>query len=546
MTDASRNSRTKADSSLAGTASRSRRLLTRTLPAPTSSTWRGLPAAVVLVSIVFFGGCTVGPKYARPSAAAAPAYKELTPANFKDTDGWKQAQPSDGTLKGNWWEIFNDARLNSLEEQVNVSNQNIVAAAANFLEARAIVRQTRAQYYPTITANPAITNSRPSLGQFGGIKTSGSSSSTGTSTGFALTSFTDYSMGFDASWVPDFWGKIRNTFLQNASATQASAADLENVRLTAQAEVAVNYFEIRAQDTLKQLFDQTVAAYQDSLELTQVQFNAGIASDEAVAQAETQLEATQAQDTDLGIARAQFEHAMALLLGQPASTFSFPQSPLEANPPAIPFGVPSQILERRPDVASAERLVAEANAQIGLATAAYYPTVTLSGAGGFSNTSVTTWFAWPSRFWSAGPALAETLFDAGLRRATVQQYRASYDRSVANYRETVLTAFQQVEDNLAALRILSQEVRQQDTAVASAQRNLQLAMQRYQAGIDPYLNVITAQTSLLTNQQAAVNLRKEQMTASVQLIEALGGGWDAAQLPSVKDVSEVTPSTTTK
>ena len=488
------------------------------------------------------GGCTVGPKYARPSAAAASAYRELTPENFKETDGWKQAQPADATLKGNWWEIFNDPQLNALEEQVNVSNQNIAAAAANFLAARALVRQTRAQYYPTITANPTITNSRPSLGQFGGVRTGSSTGTSSGGTGFRLTSFTDYSLAFDASWVPDFSGKIRNNFLQNAAAAQASAADLENVRLTAQAELAVNYFEIRAQDALKRLFDETVAAYRDSLELTQLQFNAGIASDEAVAQAETQLEATEAQDTNLGIARAQFEHAIALLVGQPASSFSLPAAPLEANPPAVPFGLPSEILERRPDVASAERLVAQANAQIGLATAAYYPTLTLSASGGFSNTSPAAWFVWPSRFWSVGPALAETLFEGGLRRATVQQFRASYDRSVANYRQTVLTAFQQVEDNLAALRILSQEVRQQDMAVASAQRNLQAAQQRYQAGIDPYLNVITAQTALLTNQQTAVNLRRAQMTASVQLIEALGGGWDAAQLPSAKDVSEVRPA----
>jgi NodT family efflux transporter outer membrane factor (OMF) lipoprotein len=500
---------------------------------------------ILAVYAIFLTGCTVGPKYTRPPAPVAPAYKELTPENFKDTDGWKQAQPGDATLKGNWWEIFNDPQLNALEEQVNVSNQNIAAAAANFLAARALVRQTRAQYYPTLSANPTITNSRPSLGQFGGV--SGVSSSS--SPAFTLQSFTDYSMAFDASWVPDFWGKIRNTFLSNAAAAQASAADLENVRLTAQAEVAINYFEIRTQDRLKQLFDQTVAAYRDSLELTRLQFNAGIASDEAVAQAETQLESTEAGDTALGIARAQFEHAIAMLVGQPASTFSLPQAPLEANPPAIPFGLPSQILERRPDVASAERLMAQANAQIGLATAAYYPTVTLSGSAGFSNTSPSDWFTWPSRFWSAGPALAQSLFDAGLRRATVQQFRASYDRSVANYRQTVLTAFQQVEDNLASLRILSQEIRQQDTAVNSAQRNVQLSQQRYQAGIDPYLNVITAQTALLTNQQTAVNLRRDQMTASVQLIEALGGGWDAAQLPSTKDVSHIsqaTPPATTK
>jgi len=501
-----------------------------------------LGMGVLGVCSMVLAGCMVGPKYAKPSVAAPPAYKELTPENFKDTDGWKQAQPSDGTLRGKWWEIFGDPGLNSLEEQVSVSNQNIAAAAASYLEARALVRQARAQYYPTLTANPAITNSRPSLGLFGGVS-SGSSSS---ASGFTLRSFTDYSFPFDASWVPDFWGRVRNTFLENATAAQASAADLENVQLTAQAEVAVNYFEIRAQDALKELFDQTEAAYQDSLELTQIQFNAGIASDESVAQAETQLEATQAQDTNLGIARAQFEHAMALLVGQPASTFSLPAAPLRASPPAIPFGVPSEVLERRPDVASAERLMAQGNAQIGLATAAYYPTVTLSAAVGLSNVSPATWFTWPSRFWSVGPALAETLFDAGLRRATVQQFRASYDRSVANYRETVLTAFQQVEDNLAALRILSQEIKQQDTAVTSAQRNLQLAMQRYQAGIDPYLNVITAQTTLLTNQQAAVNLRRDQMTASVQLIEALGGGWDAGQLPSMKEVSEAAPSEAAK
>jgi NodT family efflux transporter outer membrane factor (OMF) lipoprotein len=482
----------------------------------------------------------VGPKYVRPSAVAPPAYKELTPENFKDTDGWKQAQPGDATLRGKWWEMFNDPQLNALEEQVNVSNQNIAAAAANFLAARAVVRQARAQYYPTITANPSITNQRPSSGQFGGVSTGSAGS------GFALRSFTDYSLSFDASWVPDLWGRIRNTVLANSAAAQASAADLENVRLTAQSEVAINYFEIRTQDALKQLFDATVAAYQDSLELTQIQFNAGIAADEAVAQAETQLEATQAEDTNLGIARAQFEHAIALLLGQPPSTFSMPAEPLRANPPAIPFGIPSQILERRPDVASAERLVAQANAQIGLATAAYYPTVTLSASGGFSNTSIASWFAWPSRFWSVGPALAETLFEGGLRRATVEQSRALYDRGVADYRQTVLTAFQQVEDNLASLRILSQEIRQQDTAVNSAERNLQVATDRYRAGIDPYLNVITAQTTLLTNQQTAVNLHREQMTASVQLIEALGGGWDTSQLPSAQDVSQMTPAAPVK
>jgi NodT family efflux transporter outer membrane factor (OMF) lipoprotein len=273
------------------------------------------------------------------------------------------------------------------------------------------------------------------------------------------------------------------------------------------------------------------------VDVTRIQFQAGVASEEAVAQAETQLEATQAQDTNLDILRAQYEHAIALLVGQPASSFSLSMEPLKPNPPAVPLGVPSLLLERRPDVAAGERRVAQANAQIGVAEAAYYPNVTLSAAAGFGSTSIADWFAWPSRFWSVGPSLAETIFDGGQRRGVVQQYQANYDAAVANYRETVLSAFQQVEDNLAAVRVLSKEIQQQDTAVVSAQRNLEIATERYRAGIDPYLNVITAQTTLLNNQQAGVNLRMQQMTASVQLIKALGGGWDASALPTDKQLS---------
>jgi NodT family efflux transporter outer membrane factor (OMF) lipoprotein len=491
-----------------------------------------LPACLAL-SIVL-AGCSVGPKYQRPSVQTPPAYKEPTAQNVYETEAWKQAQPSDATIAGKWWETFNDAQLNALEEQVDVSNQNVASAAAAFLAARALVKQSRSQYFPNLTVNPSITNSRPSGSEFGGVTAGGSSSSS--NSGFSLTSFTGYSLPFDASWQPDFWGRVRNTVNSNVFAAQAGAADLENVRLTAQAEVAVDYYEIRAQDGLKQLLDQTVAAYQDSLDLTQIQFRAGIASDEAVAQAETQLETTQAADTNLGIQRAQFEHALALLLGQPASTFSLPVEPLNANPPSVPFAVPSQLLERRPDIAAGERLMASANAQIGVAQAAYYPNITLSASAGFGSTSIVDWFTWPSRFWSVGPSLAETLFDAGLRRATVQQVRALYDQTVANYRQTVLTAFEQVEDNLAALRILSREIQQQDTAIQSATRNLQVATDRYRAGIDQYLNVILAQTTLLTNQEAAVNLREQEMLSSVQLIEALGGGWNAAQMPTPKQI----------
>jgi len=482
-------------------------------------------AATPLVALLLFlSGCTVGPKYVRPSAQAPAAFKELTPADFSVTDGWKVAQPQDNVIRDKWWEVFGDPQLNALEEQVSVSNQNIASAAASFLAARTLIRQARARYYPTVSASPAITNQRqPVLGSFP-IQAS------------QIMSFTDYSLPFDASWVPDFWGRVRNTVNANAYAAQASAADLENVRLTAQVEVAVDYYDLRAQDALKELFDATVVAYKDSLDLTQLQFNAGIASDEAVAQAETQLETTEAQDTNLGILRAQLEHAIAMLVGQPAPTFSLPIAALEAHPPAIPFGVPSELLERRPDIAAAERVVAQANAQIGVAVAAFYPNVTLSASAGFAASSPANWFTWPARLWSVGPALSETIFDAGLRRASVQQFQATYNQTVANYRETVLTAFQQVEDNLAALRILSQEILQQDSAVASAQRNLDVANNRYRAGIDPYLNVITAQTTLLTNQQAAVDLRRQQMTSGVQLIEALGGGWNASRLPAPRDL----------
>jgi NodT family efflux transporter outer membrane factor (OMF) lipoprotein len=493
------------------------------------------PIAALLSALMVLGGCSVGPKYTRPSVQIPAEYKEPTAQNIYETEPWKVAQPSDATIPGKWWEIFGDPELNALEEQVNVSNQNVAAAAAAFLAARALIREARSAYFPTISVAPSITNSRPSPAQFGGV-TTGSSGS-----GVAVASSTDFSLPFDASWQPDFWGRVRNTVNSNVLAAQASAADLENVRLTAQAEVAANYYQLRAQDALKQLLDATVAAYQDSLELTQLQFGAGLASDEAVAQAETQLKATQAANTNLGIQRAQFEHALALLIGQPASNFSLPVRALSANPPSVPLSLPAQLLERRPDIAAGERRVASANAQIGVARAAYYPNVTLSGSGGFGSTSFLDWLTWPNRFWSVGPSLAQTLFDAGLRRAKVQQFQASYEQTVANYRQTVLTAFQQVEDNLAALRILSREIQQQDEAIQSAERNLQLANDRYRVGIDPYLNVIIAQTALFNNQQIAVSLRRQQMISSVQLAEALGGGWNTTQMPTRQQVSSSAP-----
>lgn len=479
---------------------------------------------------LLLAGCDVGPKYHTPAVQAPAAYKELTPADFPSTDGWKVAQPSDAAIRGNWWEMFNDPQLNKLETQLNTSNQTIAAATANFFAARAIVREARSQLFPTVGATaPSISYSRTASLR-GGSSASAQAFQSG-----------EYLLSVDATWVPDLWGRVRNLVRADVAAAQVSAADLANTRLVAQADLAVDYFEMRTEDAQKQLLDSTVVAYRESLRLENVLLDTGIANDEAVAQAETQLETTEAADTAVGIARSEFEHAIAVLVGQPASTFSLPPQPLKATPIAVPFNVPSQLLERRPDIAAAERSVAQANAQIGIAKAAFYPTVTLAGSAGLESTSITNWFDWPSRIFSVGPTLAETVFDAGLRRATVQQFRSQYDATVANYRQAVLTAFQQVEDNLSTLRILSQEIQQETTAVNSAERNLSVATDRYRLGIDPYLNVITAQTTLLTSQQAAVNLGLQQMTATVQLIEALGGGWDNTQLPSQQAIVSNAP-----
>jgi len=486
-------------------------------------------------------GCVVGPKYHAASVQTPPAYKEATqptatapgaqPATPEQTGTappFTVAQPQDDTIHGKWWEMFNDPELNTLEEQVNISNQNVAAAVASYYSARAIVREAGSQFFPTVTTNPSIAKARSAP---------------------TYNTLTDYSLPGDASWVPDLWGRIRNTVSEYSSIAQVSAADLENTRLSMQADLAVDYYDLRGEDALKQLLDSTVVAYQQSLDLTRALYDTGIDSDESVAQAETQLESVQAEDIGVGIARAQYEHAIAVLTGQPPSTFSIPAEAKPTTPPTIPLSTPSELLQRRPDIAAAERTMAEANALIGIATAAYYPNVTLSASGGFTNIgSAADWLTWPSRVWSIGASLSETLFDAGLRRATVQQYLGVYNQDIANYRQTVLTAFQQVEDNLASGRILRLEVQQQDAAVASAQRNLNLATDRYRLGIDPYLNVITAETTLLSNQQTAVNLRTQQMNSAVGLIEALGGGWNTSLLPSpqaVRAVGSPTASTST-
>ena len=471
---------------------------------------------LALATLTLFAGCSFAPKYANPSVQTPGAFKEMTPAQSHETDGWKTAEPKDDLIRGQWWKLFHEPELNDFESQVVVSNQSVAAALANFLAARAVVKQTRSQYFPTVTASPSVTRSRQASQQ-----NQPSSSST-------ASTITEYSLPFDASWEPDFWGRIRNSVKANSLEAQATFADLENVRLTVQAEVAVDYFQIRVLDAQKQLLDVTVIAYQESLKLTQVQYDTGLASDQDVAQAETQLNTTLAQATDLGIQRAQLEHAIATLLGKSASSFSIATHSLTEKPIAIPFGVPSDLLERRPDIAAAERRVAAANAKIGVARAAYFPTITLSGVAGYQNTSVENLFSGPGLVWSVGGTLAQTLFDGGLRKAVTEQARAIYQGTVANYRQTVLTAFQEVEDNLSTLRILSQELQQQNAAVAASQRYLTLANVRYKSGIEIYLDVMTAQTTLLSNQRTALNLQMEQLTTSVELIKALGGGWGAS------------------
>ncbi|MGC2173581.1 MAG: efflux transporter outer membrane subunit [Candidatus Sulfotelmatobacter sp.] len=489
-------------------------------------------SAAVLSLIL--SGCVVGPKYHPPATPPPPAVYKESPTQFKETQGWTVAQPADAKLRGKWWEIFNDSELNVLEEQLDINNQNIKQYFENFMEARAIVREARSQYFPTLTAAPSVTHSRTSanLGA-----TNANAAGAGATSATQLQS-TLYSLPLEASWEPDLWGKVRNTVRQTQYAAQVSAADLESERLTEQASLAEYFFEIRGQDQLQKIFNDTVEADQKAFELTRALYEAGVDDQISVIEAETTLQSAQAGATDVAIARAQYEHAIATLVGKSASNFSIPMKPLTVAPPPIPVGVPSELLERRPDVAAAERTMAEANAMIGVAYAAYYPDLTLSAEGGFESSTFSHWLSWPSRFWSVGASIPETIFDAGLRRATVQQYVATYNADLAGYRQTVLTAFQQVEDGLAEVRILSKEIQQEQQAVTSAQTYLKLEQNRYEIGLDPYLDVLLAQTTVLADQQTLNTLQVQQMTSAMALVEALGGGWDRSQLPSTRQVTE--------
>jgi NodT family efflux transporter outer membrane factor (OMF) lipoprotein len=468
--------------------------------------------AFALMGASLLAACTVGPDYKRPSATTAATYKEL------EGTGWKTAEPADAHIRSAWWEVYDDPALNALERQVAGANQNVQAAQARFRAARAQVEQFRSQFFPVVTANGGYSRARSSEN----VKFKSTAGKT----------LNDWIVGADATWEPDLWGRVSRSVEGARANAQASAADAQSVLLSMQAELATDYFELRGIDRERQLLDDTIAAYKEAVELTQNRYKGGIATDADVAQAQTQLRTTQAQAIDLGVQRAQLEHAIAILTGQTPSTFSLPVAPLVAVPVIAPVGVPSTLLERRPDIAAAERQMVDLNAQIGVATAAYFPNLILSVSGGLEATNFSDWLLAPARFWSLGPTLAGTLLDFGGRAAKKAEAQANYDEGIAQYRQTVLSAFGQVEDNIAALRVLEQEAQAQDDAVSAAQRSLAIVSNRYKNGAITYLDVVVAQTTALTNERQAVSIARRRMAASVALIKALGGGWDATSLPT--------------
>jgi NodT family efflux transporter outer membrane factor (OMF) lipoprotein len=460
--------------------------------------------------MLLIAGCMVGPDYRRPAAEV--------PATYKEVGNWKQAQPNDQNLGGNWWEIFQDPQLNALQAQVNVSNQNLKAAEAQYMQARALVRYYRADYFPTIDGGASATRNRISQNRPASVVANG-------------ITYNDFQIPLEMSYEVDVWGRVRRTVESYREQAQASAADLATVNLSMHAQLALDYFQARTLDAEEQLLNSTVTQYQQALDLIESRYAGGLASDLEVQQAKTQLETTRAQAIDVGVARAQYEHAVAVLIGKPPADFSLAALPLTAPPPAIPAGLPSELLERRPDIAAAERRMASANAQIGVAKAAYYPTISLGATGGFESGVISTLISGPSIFWSAGGSAVAPIFDAGRRRANLDQAIAAYDQTVANYRETVLTGFQQVEDNLAALRILENEAQVQEKAVVAAQKYLELANTRYVGGVTSYLEVTTAQSAALSDEITAVNILGRRMVDAVTLVQALGGGWNSSELP---------------
>jgi NodT family efflux transporter outer membrane factor (OMF) lipoprotein len=491
--------------------------MTKPAPIATSFPSRARKQAVVL-AFILLAGCTVGPKYQVPTVQTPAAFKEPVPTEFSESPDWKPGRPSDGAIRPKWWEIFGDKQLNNLEEQVDLSNQSLKVAEARFRQARSLIRFNQASLLPTISTQPSIYNQHISAAQssiVGGGQTGG-----------------NFILPFDLSYEVDLWGKIHKQVEAAREEFQATAADLQSVGLSLHSELAYDYFELRSLDSQKKVLDDTVVAYEKALELTDNRYEGGLSPKSEVAQAAAQLETTRAQDIDIGVMRAQFEHAIGVLIGQPPETFSLTRAPLQLRPPVIPIGVPSELLQRRPDIAAAERRVAEANAQIGIARTAFYPSLVISASGGFQGGSLINWLIWPSRFWAVGSSLGQTLFDNGRRKATSEAAAAGYDATVAEYRQTALNAFQEVEDNLAALRILSDEARIQRSAVEASEESLALSTNRYKGGLVTYLEVITAQSIALGNERTEVDIERRRMDASVLLIKALGGGWDAGSLPA--------------
>jgi NodT family efflux transporter outer membrane factor (OMF) lipoprotein len=474
-------------------------------------TWQTRWTALILsLGLIQFAGCAVGPKYKTPVAPTPPAYKEI--------GNWKTGQPNDQKLGGNWWEIFQDSQLNALEQQINVSNQNLKTAVAQYQESRAALRYVRADYYPTFTVDPSATrerysNHRPPISIFDGV------------------TFNDFVLPVNLNYQVNAWGRVSRNVESYREQAQASAADLAVVNLTMHASLAVDYFAARSLDAEEKLLRDTVVQYQQAYQLNEDRYEGGLASEVEVEQARTILETTRAQMVDVGVARSQYEHAAAVLIGKPPAEFTLPPLPLITPPPPIPVGIPSELLERRPDIASAERLVASANAQVGLAMTAYYPLVNISGTGGFESGTITTLLQGPSAMWSVGPSAVLTIFDVGRRRALTDEAKQNYLAAVATYRQTVLTAFQEVEDNLAALRILEQEAGVQAVAVEAAERSLALSNTRYDGGVTSYLEVITAQNAALADEVTAVNILGRRMASAVLLVQALGCGWDKGELP---------------
>ncbi len=471
---------------------------------------------------MLLSGCMVGPKYVKPAVPMAPDYKEAGPDAAKENADWRVAQPADAAQRGAWWTIFGDAELNALEPQVAANNQDLKAADARFREARALIKYNHASLYPTVGVSPFAGGLRDSANRpyFAATGTEGNGVG-------------DIQLPVDLNYEIDVWGRIRRTVSAAREEAQASAGDRQTVMLSLQAELAIDYFEARSADAQEKLLNETVTSYEEALRITNNRFEGGVAVKSDVFQAQTQLEAAKVLARDVTLQRSQFEHAIAVLLGKPPASFALTEVPLDTRPPLVPPGMPSELLERRPDIAAAERRVAEANDRIGIARAAFYPTISLNGAVGVEGSSFANLFNPASLLWSIGPTLSQTVFDAGRRAAVSEQANASYDETVANYRSTTLTAFQQVEDNLVALRVLRQEADHQHQATLAAQSAEQIFNNRYVGGLDTYLQVVTAQTTALENERNDIDLMRRQMDASVLLVKALGGGWDVTALPKL-------------